>query len=159
MVLVSAVVVPFQALWGVNPLREAFRVVGGWGVALCVVVPLGIAAHEALHATGWALGGQGFGPVSFGWAPRKLMVYAHYAAPLSLRVYLAGALLPGVAMGVVPAMLALSLGWAPLAGWAALFLGFAAGDLVVAWSLRAVPRGALVRDHPVRAGCTILEGA
>jgi hypothetical protein len=154
---VSAVVLPFQALWHSNPLRQAFAAVGGWPIALLVVVPAGIAVHELLHATAWAVGGGGWSHVVFGAAPRKLMVYAHYRAPLPARTYLVGALLPGVVMGALPSLLGVVKGWGSVAGWGALFLGFAAGDFIVAWSLRGVSPAALVFDHPTRAGCEVLD--
>jgi hypothetical protein len=155
--LVAALVIANQRLWGVNPLRSAFHAVGGWPIALFVVVPAAVVGHELLHAIGWALGGAGWGPVRFGIKPSKLMVYAHYNIPLSARAYRVGASLPALAMGLLPSVVGLAWGHGAIAGWGALCVGFAAGDLVVLWSMRDVPSSSMVIDHPTRPGCQIVS--
>jgi hypothetical protein len=145
-------------VWRANPLEAAFEAVGGWPVALLAIVPAGIAIHESLHALVWALGGSGWRAVRFGIAPRKFMVYAHYDRPLRVRVYRWGAALPGLVMGLLPSLAGLILGSGALAGWGAVFLGFAAGDVLVLATIRGVRPPVLVLDHPTRAGCRILQG-
>lgn len=154
--LVAAIDLPYEWLWRTNSIRMAFDAVGGWHIALLVVVPLVIVAHELLHATCWAIGGSGWKHVHFGVAPKKMMVYAHYAAPLSARVYRIGALMPAVVMGIVPGLAGIVSGNGALAGWGALMLGFASGDLLVVWSIRSLEASALVQDHPENPGCYVL---
>lgn len=133
----------------VTPLTQ------GWYIALFVVTPLVIVVHELLHATCWAVGGEGK-YVHFGIAPRKMMVYAHYSAPLSARVYRIGALMPAIVMGILPGLAGIVSGKGALAGWGALMLGFAAGDLLVVWSIRGVESRATILDHPENPGCYVL---
>jgi hypothetical protein len=153
--LFASLLLPYQALWGVNALKPAFAATGWVGAAVLVLVA--IAVHEALHGLGWHYGGPAPRPqVQFGVQWKVLMPYAHPTSPMTVRRYRLGALAPGVLMGLAPGMVGIVLGEPVLTGWAAIFWGFAAGDLMVVATLRELAPDTLVLDHPQRIGCTVV---
>lgn len=153
--LLVAVVLPHYLLHGENPLKELYRALGGWLFAAVIVA--GIVVHEAIHAGTWiAAGGLGRGDVAFGVNWKALMPYAHPQRPFAARAYAVGGAMPGIVLGLVPAAIGLATGRGAWSGFGAIFLAAAAGDLMVLWSLRGVPRAALVEDHPTRVGCRVV---
>ena len=123
------------------------------GVALLAA---GIVVHELVHAAVWACaGGGGWGRVRFGWNWKALAPFAHYTHPMPANAYRLGAVAPLVLLGVVPAVAGTLAGWGGVAAFGWLLTAGAAGDLAVLWLLRGVPPGALVADHPSRAGCLV----
>lgn len=156
-VLLLAVWVPHRALHGENAFRELFRATGGWWFAPALLA--GIVVHELLHAIAWRLAGRlPAGAVAFGVNWRVLMPFAHPRRPMPADAYAFGAAVPGVVLGLAPAVAGLATGSGPWSGWGAIFTAAAAGDLLVLHSLRGVPGEALVRDHPTRVGCELVAG-
>ena len=125
----------------------------GLGLA---VVAAGIVLHEIVHAAVWvAAGGGGWSRVRFGLQWKALAPFAHYTDPLPARAYRLGAIAPLIALGIVPAVAGTLAGRGAVAAFGWLLAAGAAGDLAVLWLLRGVPSGALVTDHPSRAGCLV----
>jgi hypothetical protein len=123
------------------------------GIAL---LALGIVVHEVVHAAVWVYAaGGGWGRVRFGWQWKVLAPFAHYTDPLPIGAYRLGAIAPLVILGVLPAIAGTLAGWGGVAAFGWLLAAGAAGDLAVLWLLRRVPAGALVTDHPSRAGCLV----
>ena len=117
---------------------------------------LGIVVHELVHAAVWVSAGRGgWSRVRFGWHWKALAPFAHYVDPLPASAYRLGAVAPLVVLGVVPALVGTLTGWGGVAAFGWLLAAGAAGDLAVLWLLRGVPPGALVTDHPSRAGCLV----
>lgn len=155
LVLAGVVVVPFILLWGSNPL-QALREVAS--PALLAVLVVSVALHEFVHALGWYLASPVPRPqIRFGIHWCVLMPYAHPTQPLCARTYRLGVLAPGALLGALPAVIRLSVGFGTLSLWGAAMLAIAAGDLLVIASLWGVPPMALVKDHPTRVGCEIVE--
>jgi hypothetical protein len=94
--------------------------------------------------------------VRFGIDWRVLMPFAHPCRPLRAQAYAVGAAAPGLLLGVLPAIVGLTLGYGPLSGWGALFIAAATGDVLVLYTLRATSPHALVQDHPTRIGCEMV---
>lgn len=154
----ALVVLPHQAAYGDNALKALFRAVGGWWFGPLLLG--GIAVHEALHAVTWLIAGKlQLRDVAFGVTWRVLMPYSHPRRPLTVRAYALGALMPGLVLGAIPAVVGLSCGLGAWSGWGAIFLAAACGDLLVLWSLRGLDRSTLVQDHPVRVGCEVVSDA
>jgi hypothetical protein len=153
--LAGAVLFPFLLLWGSNPL-QALRAVAP--LTLLAVFIVSVALHELVHALGWYLASSMPRPhIKFGINWRVLMPYAHATQPLCARTYRLGVVAPGLLLGALPAIVGLSVGSVTLAMWAAAMLAIAAGDLLVIASLWGVPPIALVKDHPTRVGCEVVE--
>lgn len=116
----------------------------------------GIVVHELVHAAVWVAASSGrWSRVRFGWQWRALAPFAHYTDPIPVTAYRLGAVAPLLALGILPSLLGTLMGWAPVAAFGWLLVIGAAGDLSVLWLLRGVSPGALVADHPARAGCLV----
>ena len=120
----------------------------------------GIILHEGLHGGVWAIfARRGLRSVRFGFMIRLLSPYCHCTEPLRLKWYLLGGLMPGVVMGIAPAvysLLAGSMGWLLLAIF---FTVAAGGDFAMMWLLRKVSPKSLIKDHPSELGCYIYDSA
>jgi hypothetical protein len=148
----------FSALWGMDGLMNGFSILSQQFIGFLVAIIVGIIVHEYLHKIGWALfAKKPLSSIKFGFQVKTLSPYAHCTEPLELNGYRWGALLPGLLLGILPTIIALAIGHAPLFLFELLFLFAAGGDFLVLWLLRKVKAGVLVEDHPTRAGCFILE--
>jgi len=120
------------------------------------ILGLGIVVHEGVHAVVWVMAGHGaWKRLRFGWNWRALAPFAHYMDPLPATVYRLGAVAPLILLGIVPALIGTLGGWPAVAAFGWMLTAGAAGDLAVLWLLRGVPAGALLTDHPSRAGCLV----
>lgn len=157
--LLALLVVPFGLAWGWDALGDGAAWWAARPAASLAALVVGVVAHEGLHALAWrASAGLPAGSVRLGFNWKALTPYAHCSAAMPARAYRIGAATPGVALGLVPAVLALATGNAALLAFALLFTLAAGGDALVLWLLRGVPPGARVVDHPTRAGCLVLDG-
>lgn len=156
--LLAVIWVPHWLLHGENAFRALFRATGGWWFAPALVA--GIVAHEGLHAISWRIVGRlPAGSVGFGVNWKVLMPFAHPRLPMPARAYAVGAAVPGVVLGLLPAVAGLASGAGAWSGWGAIFTAAAAGDLLVLHSLRGLPGATPVRDHPTRVGCEVVGSA
>jgi hypothetical protein len=154
--LVSAVLllVPFWVIWGGGAIKEGFSDFFSW--SLLPVLVIGIILHEAIHGITWMLAGRKPArAIKYGFQVKTFTPYAHCKEPLPARAYKTGAAMPGILLGLAPALAGMITG----NGWL-LFLGVfftvsAAGDAIILWLLRNVPATALVEDHPTNAGCYV----
>jgi len=162
LVLVSAgpivvlLALAFAARWGAPALAR-----GVWTlldpVVFLLSVPAGIVIHELIHGLTWAVfARRPLRAIRFGFEWRSVAPYAHPRAPMPVSAYRIGAAMPAVAMGLVPAGIAIATGSSLLLAWSLLFTLAAGGDLVVLWLLRGVEPRRLVEDHPTRVGCRVL---
>ena len=72
----------------------------------CVIALVsGIFLHEALHGLGWVFFTKGgFKSLKFGFTEHEMAPYAHCREPLPVFAYRLGIVLPGILLGVVPAL-------------------------------------------------------
>ena len=131
----------------------SFQGTGGFLLFLAVLV-VGIVVHEGLHALGWILfAGQARDTIKFGF--KQLTPYAHARQPMPITGYRLAILLPGLLLGIVPALVAIATGSTFLLAVGVFFTFTAGGDFLILWLLRRVPRSARVQDHPERVGCYV----
>ncbi|HEY8342431.1 MAG TPA: DUF3267 domain-containing protein [Calditerricola sp.] len=160
LVAASAVAVPlfcwFTALWG----RETFW----WGMGLLVqntgtlvlVLVVSVVFHELLHAVGWVRWGKApWRAIRFGVHWLTLSPYAHLTVPIPARPYRWGAVLPGLVLGLFPALAACITGNGALFAYGLVMILAAGGDLVVLVLLSRVPRDWLVQDSAHRVGAVV----
>ncbi len=151
----AVVYFPFSALWGPAPLGEAFALPL---IRSLPALAAGIGLHELCHAAGFLFAGRApRSTVRVGLNRRTLTPFASCSTPITVGSYRIATVLPAVALGVVPAALAVLTGSGSLAVWAFVMLALAGGDVALLWTIRAVPAGALVVDHPSRVGCTVVR--
>jgi len=61
-------------------------------------------------------------------------------------------------LGLLPSLVGIVTGNAPIMLFGLFFTFAAGGDALVLWLIRKVDPNALVEDHPTNAGCYVLEG-
>ncbi len=150
--------VPYRWIWGESLFVPIFDMgVRGFLTAVLLFFA-GIFVHEWLHAIGFRLVGKAPATtIRYGFNWKGLAPYAHCHAVMSARSYRIGVALPGIVLGILPAVVGLIAGVWWLAAWGAVMLVSAGGDLAVLLAVRHVPGEALVQDHPSRVGCHVLE--
>ena len=150
------VLAPYWLIWG------GIAFVGDVLAVLrpAIVIPVFVASilvHEALHGIGFVWFGRlPWQAVRFGFQWQALAPYAHCTAPLSAAAYRGAVLLPGVVLGVIPALISVIFGLGGLAIYGIIMLMAAGGDFVIFWVIRRVPASATILDHSERPGCWIL---
>jgi hypothetical protein len=116
-----------------------------------------IFVHEFVHGLTWVVAGKKpFSAVKFGVQWKTLTPYAHLKEPIEVNVYRIGGFMPGFVLGILPFILSLILGNGTLLWFSIIQTAAASGDWLILWILRNVKSGALVEDHPSRAGCYVL---
>lgn len=158
--LCLALAAPFVAVHGWGALASGL----GWlfddFVRAVVLLVVGIVTHEVLHAIVWKFAARmPWSTVRFGFDVGTLTPYAHCTEPMPARAYRLGAATPGVVLGVLPVLAAVTLGSPPLAAFGLLFAFAAGGDALVLLLLRDVDPTTLVGDHPTRAGALVFGEA
>jgi hypothetical protein len=122
---------------------------------LLLLIPL-IVGHELIHAIGWKVtSGLPWSAFSFGIDRKTLSPYCHANAPMDIGAYRIGGAAPLVVVGIIPYVFALVIGNAALALVMAIMISAAVGDIFILWTLRNVPPGSVVLDHPSKAGCIV----
>lgn len=153
----SAAVIPYVLIHSLPAFAVAVR---GF-VKLQLFIPwiiAGTLAHEGLHGLGWIAAGAGsFSSVKFGFHWKTLTPYAHFTEPITARAYRIGIVLPGIIVGLIPALAGYIVSYPPLILFGGIFLGGAAGDMMSLWATRKIPARTLVLDHPSRVGCMISQ--
>lgn len=148
----------FLARWGLMPFFEGLM---DFARPLSIVPAfvIGVVVHELIHGVAWAyFGGKPWHAIHLGFQRKTLTPYAHCREPMDIRAYRLGGVMPGIVLGVVPAVVGILNGNGWLHWFGLLFTVAAGGDFLVLWLLRGVKPGRLVEDHPTRAGCYVLEG-
>jgi hypothetical protein len=144
-------------LWGIENTLGGFMRLTQWSIFIPILV-LGVLLHEFIHGMTWALlSKRSLGEIKFGFQLKTLTPYAHCKKPMYAREYRLGAIMPFLLMGVLPYIIALSIGNGWLASFGLVFVLAAGGDIVVLWSIRRVKGESLVEDHPSRAGCYVCD--
>lgn len=147
---------PFGLLWGSRQPSVTVDLLDIGTMLLALLV--GVVAHELLHAVGFVYAGKvPWSAVKFGFSWKGLAPYAHCSQPMTAAAYRASGLLPGLVLGLVPGLTGVAIGSWWLVLWGTVMLITAGGDLAVWWAIRSVPAGALVLDHPTKAGCYVLK--
>ncbi len=88
----------------------------------------GFVVHEILHGVGWA-GFRRMRSPAIRITLKGLLPRARCPTPISAVTYRLGLLFPGLALGVIPALLGLVIGHGVLTVWGAIMMALAGGDL------------------------------
>jgi hypothetical protein len=150
--------IPFSFIWSWQYLLFAWREFLSGYLLLFVSLLCGVILHEGLHALTWALFSRnGWRSVSFGINWKHLAPYVHCAEYLPRNNYLAGVITPGVALGILPLLIALISGSGWLFCFGAFFTAGAAGDFLCALRLFSFRRSDQILDHPENLGFKVLR--
>ncbi|PRY03996.1 putative zincin peptidase [Pontibacter ummariensis] len=124
---------------------------------LLVFIP-GAVLHELLHGLTWAaFCEKGLRSIQYGVHWAALTPYCHCKEVLPLKPYILGGLMPGLVMGLLPALVGTVMGNPWVFFFGLFFSVAAAGDLLVLWMLRKCRPDDLVQDHPEKIGCYVLR--
>lgn len=160
LLIVSGVVfiVPFFLIWGEADLGSGSSMFGFTGLWLLIAFFAGIVVHELLHGITWACYAKsGWKSISFGVMWKLLTPYCHCNEPMGVKAYLAGALMPLLVLGIIPAVVSLMIGSTVLLGWGILFIAAASGDIWMSWLLTKEDPESTILDHPTEAGFYVFD--
>jgi len=149
---------PYQQLWSTGLIDHLLETEGPGLPLLAAGMLLSILVHELLHLVGFlAIGRAPWSAVRIGVSWKALAPYAHCHQPMTARAYRISVALPGLLLGLLPAIIGLLFGSPWILLWGSVMIIAAGGDLAVLLAMFRVPVGTMVRDHPSKAGCVILE--
>ncbi|WP_018479646.1 DUF3267 domain-containing protein [Pontibacter roseus] len=121
------------------------------------VFVVGAVVHELLHGFTWAIFCKnGLKSIRYGVHWKALTPYCHCTEVLPLKQYAMGGMMPGLVMGLLPALAGIVTGHFLLFLFGLFFSMAAAGDLLILWMLRHQRTTDLVQDHPEKIGCYVL---
>lgn len=145
---------PYLLIWGFNSIDLIlvdFRLLTISGPVIGIL--FGIALHELVHGLFFArYAKQGFRSVKFGVMWKMLTPYAHCKEPLLVKHYIKALLAPLILVGIIPALVGIVLGNAPLLIFGIILSGSSAGDLMIYNLIRKEDPEDYVQDHPSEAG-------
>ncbi|MEA2097413.1 MAG: DUF3267 domain-containing protein [Candidatus Cloacimonadota bacterium] len=158
LISIISLVCPFVLIWNWQTFTQGF-------LSIYLVLPYFIIAfvvgaflHEVLHAIGFLIFGKlKIKQVQIGIKWKYLTPFAHCRIPLKASVYRIALLLPAVILGIVPSLVAIIIGKSWLLIYGTLFTVLAGGDFLILWIIRNVKGNELVKDHPERCGCYIIN--
>lgn len=149
-------ILPYQLRWGEfapQPAAQGPLILLG----LLGLLAAGLFLHEVGHLVGYRLFGRlgpGAARLSFGRAPLAPQIKCE--KPISATAYRRMLWLPGLALGVVPGVIAIAVGSWALLIWAVWMTVTAGGDVAALWAMRDLLAGTPVRGHPTRVGCVVV---
>ena len=139
---------PYLLIWGNNLIPFQFGL-----VPALIVLVTGIVVHELLHGFAWALFAKsGLKSIEFGMKWRYLTPYCHCAEPLRVKHYRIGAAMPMIALGLIPAAIAMVTGNGQMFLFGLVFTIAGAGDVVGLITLWKFDGDEWVQDHPDEVG-------
>ena len=146
--------VPFYLIWKPEFSWSMLQ----YGILFALLVIVGIVVHELIHGFFFGLFAKnGFRSIRFGVMWQMLTPYCHCKVPLKIKHYFLGALMPALLLGFIPAVMALFNGNGMMLLLGIFFIGAAAGDFMVVWTLRKERPDTYVQDHPSEAGCFVYK--
>ena len=156
----SAAATPFWFLfafrWGEGAVWQGFQDLSRNVWRLIALLLASAVVHELLHAAGWVLWGKApWKAIRFGVHWQMLSPYAHLTVPITARPYRWGVALPGLVLGVLPALAAVITGGGALFVYGLVMILAAGGDLVVLGLLSRVPGDWFVQDSAHRVGAVV----
>lgn len=156
---VAAILVyAFTFRWGFDRFKTGFDALFANFLIFLLVFFLGIIVHETIHGFTWMIfGKKPFSVIKFGFQLKTFTPYAHCTEPMRVNPYRIGAAMPGLLLGLLPALIGIFNGNGWLLAFGLLFTTAAGGDMLILWLIRNVSSDKLVEDHPTQAGCYILD--
>ncbi|NKQ34367.1 MAG: DUF3267 domain-containing protein [Chloroflexi bacterium] len=148
---------PYRLIWGADSLWQFSARPFLDFLLFMAAFAVGIVVHEGLHALGFIwIGKAPRSSIRFGILWRGLAPYAHCNTAVTATAYRWTLALPGLMLGVLPAVLGIALGNWWLMVYGALMFMAAGGDTAVLLAIRSLPGNALVKDHPSKVGCSVI---
>ncbi len=162
--VILILIVPYYFIWTEqftkDQITKYVHIKEGWNLAdwtvIISIILAGIVIHELLHGLGWSFYAKnGWKSIKFGIMWSFLTPYCHCSESLLMGPYRIGSMLPAIALGIVPAIIAMATGNLGLMVFGFFFTFAAGGDFLILWLLRKEKPNTLVKDHPDKIGCII----
>lgn len=156
--IIALFTLPYGWIYGTQTLGTDIVQFIAHPLLFLISVVIGTTLHELIHAVCWSwFDGIPWHKIEFGMKWKVLSPYVHCPEPVEVNNYRWGVAMPGIVLGLLPFLVALTLqnGW--LLGFGLFFTIAAGGDILILWLLRNVPSGKLVQDHPDLVGCNVVE--
>ncbi len=145
--------------WGWEAFWAGFDALFGNLWVFLGVFLVGVIVHEGIHGVSWAIfGKKPLHAIKFGFQWKTITPYAHCKEPMEVNAYRLGTVMPGVVLGLIPALVGIGTGAGSWLMFGLIFTTAAGGDFLILWLLRGVQAGKQVEDHPTQAGCYVLDG-
>ena len=152
--------VPFSALWGTKLFLHSGKYFLTSYLLLLISLSVGLVMHELLHAFTWAAFCKTkMKAIRFGFDWRNLAPFVHCSEYLPKHSYMLGVAMPGIVLGLLPAIISISVGNGWLTWFAVFFTAGAAGDLSTLLKLRLADRRDDILDHSDHLGFVIRKKA
>ncbi len=165
---------PYYLIWGNNiivdyliftnrlhntsPTNAFINIIKLPFVALIAII-IGTFLHELIHGIILGIFAKcGFKSVKLGVMWKVLTPYTHCNEPLPVNNYRLAIIMPGLILGIIPAIMGIVLGNFFLTILGIFFTWAAGGDFMILWLLRKVKSDTKVEDHPKEVGCYVIEG-
>jgi len=135
-----------------------FYVLRPYIVKATVYIVGGIIVHELLHGLGWIIfARKSLRTLKFGFMYPEMAPYAHCTEALPVYAYRIGILLPAIVLGVFPAIYGIVTGSFSILLYGILFTWAASGDLIMFRMISHLKSNVLIKDHPKKLGCIIVD--
>lgn len=158
LIFAFCVLLPYGVLHGWDELRDGLVWFYSRIEITLPVFLIGFVMHELLHALAIILcGGVHIRDIQIGLSRTNYSPYTHCKTPLLSRVYRVSLMSPVLLLGLIPAVLALIMGWAVLCFFSLVFVVTSSGDLLIFSKLWRVSPNVLLQDHPTQPGCIAYE--
>ena len=149
---------PYYLIWGINLSElKSGNIIFRAFIPL-IALFLGIIIHELIHGVFFAkYAERGFKSIKFGILWKTLTPYCHCKEPLKIKEYIVALLAPLIILGILPAIIGLSIGNIALLIFGIFFSGAAAGDIMIYQLIKKENPEDYVQDHPSEAGYFIFR--
>lgn len=119
------------------------------------------AVHEFLHGFVWGLYSEHYyKDIEFGLMKQYLTPYCTCTMPLRKGPYIAGALMPLIALGIIPSIASIFIGSYPMLLMGLIMTDAAAGDILIVREIlkyKTNAKDVLYLDHPTMGGGIVFE--
>lgn len=133
----------------------------GGDIFICIALIVLIIAHEGIHGLVWGMCSPNkFKNIEFGFMVSKLTPYCTCGDPLKKQVYILGAFMPCLVLGIIPCIVAVYINSSYLLFLGILMIMGAGGDLTVIIKMlffRSSCTDVIIMDHPTECGFIIFE--
>jgi hypothetical protein len=153
---------PYYLIWvkevGFSDYRESIHSSNTLSASAIFLIALvvGVVVHELIHGVFWAhYAKDGFKSIQFGVMLKMLTPYCHCKAPLKVKHYIIGAIMPAILLGVIPGIIAVCIGNVLLLTLGIFFTVAASGDFLIIKLISKENKDDWVQDHPSEVGCFI----
>lgn len=127
-------------------------------ILFLVIYAVSAVIHEVLHAVAMVvLAKIPWKSIHFVARLREGIAYVHAHQPMTASAYRGILVLPGIVLGIIPALAGLLAGSGWLVFYGFVMLSSAIGDFAMLRLMRPLDSDTLVRDHPEKVGCQVLR--